>query len=191
MRLDIQQKYQKDKNMKIDIKKIIKKYYQQTHNFQCLYLDEESYNDFIKRVGNKNSLYLVAIDDEDVVGVCYGRPSKNLENSFELQGIAVNLDEDGKYARKGIGSQLVKKFGKEVNKKGFKKIDVGSADDPKVEKFYLKNGFNPYEIQAKDKNYQIQKKQKIKSYEEGLVIKENLRKKYKPKEVIFIMKKEI
>ena len=177
--------------MKIDIKKIRKNNYVQAHKFQCLYLDNESFEDFIKRAENNKGLYLVALDAEKIIGVCYGQPSKHLKNSLELQGIAVNMDEDKKYARKGIGTKILKKLENEAVKKSFEKIDVGSADDEKVEKFYLKNGFIPYEIQAKGKNHSLYEKQKIKNYEEGLAKKGLLRKKYKPKEVIFIMKKEI
>ena len=177
--------------MKINIKKINKKDYAQTHQFQCLYLGKESFDNFIKKVDDDKTLYLVAIDDKNIIGICYGEPSENLKNSFELQGIAVNLDEKGKYVRKGIGTKMIKKFEEKVKKQGFKKLDVGSADDPKVEKFYLKNGFEPYEIQAKGNNHKIYNKEKIKSYEDGLKKKKYLIKKYKPKEVILIMKKEI
>ncbi|WP_249315438.1 GNAT family N-acetyltransferase [Bacillus sp. FJAT-49711] len=52
------------------------------------------------------------MDDEELVGVCYGSPSRKDERAIHLQGIAVNLDVKKGYGRKGIGSRLIEEFEK-------------------------------------------------------------------------------
>lgn len=178
--------------MNIIIRTIKKEDFQRVHAFQCEYLDNESYNDFVTRIHTNPELYLVAFDEVELVGICYGHPSYNFESAINLQGIAVNIDERKGYARKGIGSMLIEEFEKVVKVKGYKKIDVGCADDIKVECFYLKNRFHPYELVAKGQHHEEYERVKISSnYELGQITKEELRKKYKPKEVIFIFGKLI
>jgi len=120
------------------------------HPFQCDYLDRESADDWLRRVEANPGLYLAAFDGENIAGVCYGHPSRRSEGTAVLQGIAVNLDTAGPYARRGIGSRLLRAFERSCAARGFRRIGVGSADDPKVEAFYRKNGYVPVEIVAKD-----------------------------------------
>ena len=56
--------------------------------------------------------------------------------------------------RKGIGSKLISQFEEAVKRKGYNQIGLGSADDLKVEHFYLKNGFQPFELVAKGENHE-------------------------------------
>lgn len=165
--------------------------YKKAHQFQCEYLDKESFEDFIRRVEANPDLYLISLDNEELVGICYGHPSDKVKDAVNLQGIAVNLDEMKGYARKGIGSKLMRAFEKAVKQKGFHKIDVGSADDLKVEKFYVKNGFKPYQLVAKGPNYEEFERVNINDYDSGKKKQEELRKRHKPKEVIFIFEKSI
>jgi GNAT superfamily N-acetyltransferase len=177
--------------MNIVIRPIQNEDCQRVHAFQCEYLDNESYNDFVTRIQANPDLYLVAFDEDELVGICYGHPSNKYESAINLQGIAVNLDERKSYARKGIGSMMIEEFEKAVKVKGYKKIDVGCADDTKVERFYLKNRFHPYELVAKDQYHTEYERVKISNYEFGQITKEELRKKYRPKEVIIIFEKLI
>ena len=66
----------------------------------------------------------------------------------------------------------------EKNKINLMEISLGSADDPKVEAFYYKNGYRPIEIVAKDKA----------GYEKEL---EKLRRRHNPQEAIFIFEKRL
>lgn len=165
--------------------------YERAHQFQCEYLDEEPYADFIKRVESNPDLYFVAIQRGDVVGICYGYPPDEGNSDIVLQGIAVSLDETKGYARTGIGSKMILTFENTIRKRGYKRITVGSADDPKVEAFYLKNGFKPMELVAKDIQYQEIERVDVDNFETGNVIREGLRLKHNLREVIFIFEKGI
>mgnify|MGYP000536328729 CR=1 FL=1 len=175
--------------MNIDIRLIEEKYYSQVHRFQCEYLDQESFEDFTKRVQSNPDFYFIALDGDEPVGVCYGHPSKRSPDEVVLQGIAVNLDVTKAYARRGIGSKLIEAFQKAAAKKGFRKIGFGAADDLKVEKFYLKNGFKAVELVAKDSNYREITRVKVDDYESGKSLQQQLREQYRPREVIFIFEK--
>ena len=176
--------------MDIQVRAIERHDYEHAYAFQCQYLDSQQFGDFTKRVGDNPDLYLVAVDGNELVGICYGNPSKMDDTSvITLQGIAVNLDETKGYARIGIGSTMMRAFENAVMTKGYRKIGVGSADDPKVEAFYLKNGFNPIELVAKNSRYEEIERVKVDDFETGSIVREGLRRKHSPREVIFIFEK--
>ncbi|WP_219837155.1 GNAT family N-acetyltransferase [Paenibacillus sp. R14(2021)] len=124
--------------MEKEIRLIEETDHEQAHTFQCEYLDIETFEDFIRRVKRDPDLYFVTVDGNEVVGVCYGSPSKKKDSDINLNGIAVNLDETKNYSRLGLGTNMQLFFETAVKKRGYSKIGVGSADDPKVEAFYLK-----------------------------------------------------
>ena len=78
-----------------------------------------------------------------------------------------------------------------MKRKGYNQIGLGSADDLKVEHFYLKNGFQPFELVAKGENHEEYERVTINDYESGKVRQQALRKKHNAKEVIFIFEKLI
>jgi GNAT superfamily N-acetyltransferase len=165
--------------------------YGDVHAFQCEYLDAEEFNAFTDRVASNPDLYLAAYHHAELVAVCYGQPSLRNHAAVQLQGIAVNLDETNQYARKGIGSAILRQFEKAAKNRGFRSIDVGSADDLKVEHFYLKNGFMPYELVANGPDHEELERVCIPNYELGKETQETLRKKHGAREVIFIFRKSI
>ncbi len=175
--------------MNIKIKPLSKKYYHEALSFQSEYLDKENFASFVKRIEQNPDLYLVALDQDNLIGVCYGRPSEKIEGAVILQGIAVNLDQTKGYARKGIGSNLIFEFEKITKNKGFSKVDVVSADDRKVEHFYLKNNYLPYELVALDSHHNEISRKKVTDYESGKRLQSELRNKHQAKEVIFIFQK--
>lgn len=177
--------------MNITVRTIKKRDYQRVRAFQCEYLDQESIDEFVIRIEANPELYILAFDEDELVGVCYGHPSNKGESTLILQGIAVNLDENEGYARKGIGTLLIREFEEIAKVKGYSKIGVGCADDLKVESFYLKSGFSPCELVAKGQHGEEYQRVKISNYEFGKKTKEKIRKKYKPKEVIFIFEKVV
>lgn len=126
--------------------------YHQAYALQCEYLDEEPFDCFVRRAEGHGNLYLVAMHDEQVVGVCYGEPSTRAAGTLTLQGIMVNLDARLGYARVGIGSTMLRCFERLGWQQGYQTVGVGAAQDPKVERFYLKNGYKPWQLVAK--NYQ-------------------------------------
>jgi predicted N-acetyltransferase YhbS len=177
--------------MNITVRTIEKRDHHRVRAFQCEYLDQESFDEFVMRIEANPDLYILVFDEDELVGVCYGDPSNKDESTLNLQGIAVNLDKNKGYARKGIGTLLIREFEKIAKGKGYSNISVGCADDLKVESFYLKSGFSPCELVAKGQHGEEYQRVKISNYEFGKKTKEELRNKYKPKEVIFIFDKVV
>ncbi|MFC4808577.1 GNAT family N-acetyltransferase [Paenibacillus sp. GCM10023250] len=165
--------------------------YEQAHAFQCEYLDRESFEEFVRRARSDPGLYFVTVDGREVVGVCYGSPSKKHPAAVNLNGIAVNLDSTKHYARAGLGTSMLRVFENAVKRKGYRTIGVGSADDPKVEAFYLKNGFAPIELVAFGPNMEQLERVREDDYASGLLRREELRRKFNPREVIFIFEKNV
>lgn len=176
--------------MNLDIRTIKPTDYKKAHAFQCEYLDTEDFRDFVHRVEANPDLYFVASDGDELVGVCYGHPPKKGQSTINLQGIAVNLDVTKRYARVGIGSNMMQVFEGAVKRKGYSKIGVGAADDPKVEHFYLKNGFKPCELVAKS-GYEELARVQIDNFTDGKILQQALRQKYDALEVIFIFEKSV
>ncbi|MBP3967401.1 GNAT family N-acetyltransferase [Paenibacillus lignilyticus] len=177
--------------MEKEIRLIEESDYEQAHAFQCEYLDIENFEDFMQRVNSDPDLYFVTVDGSEVVGICYGSPSKRNDAVMNLNGIAVNLDRTKQYARVGLGTNMLRIFEAAVKKRSYRTIGVGSADDPKVEAFYLKNGFNPTELVVKDSNLEEMERVRVDDYESGILRREELRRKYNSSEVIFILEKDI
>ena len=161
------------------------------HPFQCEYLDRESAEDWLRRVESHPGMYLAAFAGADLAGICYGHPSRHREGAADLQGIAINLDRGKPYARRGIGSRLLRAFERACAERGFRRIGVGSADDPKVESFYRTNGYRPVEIVAKDAGGRELERMAVRPDEadRAEARKEALRRKHGAAEVIFICEK--
>lgn len=177
--------------MDIRIRAIKEADYLSAYGFQNEYLDQEDYPGFIRRVEADPDFYIGAFLQEELVGICYGEPSKKCPGAVCLQGIAVTLDEKKGLARRGIGSLMLQRFEEIARDKGYNKISLGSADDAKVEKFYLKNGFHPCELVAKGSAYEEYARMHVDSYETGLKLKTELYHKYNPNEVIIIFEKKL
>lgn len=82
------------------------------------------------------SLFLVAIERDEVIGVCTGRPRG--EREVSLAGIGLESNRRGE----GIGTRLVKRFEETASELGIERISVASAGG-KVDDFYIDNGFRP------------------------------------------------
>ena len=177
--------------MTYKIERLSNEFYEKAHSFQCEYLDQEDYSTFSKRVNNDPDLYLIAKYKDELAGLCYGHANENDNLHIHLQGIAVDLDKAKGIARKGIGSALLKSFEDTARDKGYRLISLGAADNEKVEAFYLKNGYIAYELVAKDGPGIEYAREPINGYLEGKLLQKNLREKYKPREVIFIFKKDL
>jgi len=165
--------------------------YEAVHAFQTEYLDQESYYEFVRRVQRHPDLYLAAYHGEELAGVAYGHPSERDADVMNLQGIAVTLDQRKAYARAGIGTRLLRAFERAAAARGFRWIGVGSADDPKVEQFYLNNGFEACELVAKDGPHRELERVAVTDYESGCTMKRRLRQTCPANEVIFIFKKRL
>jgi len=79
----------------------------------------------------------------------------------------------------------------EKNKINLMEISLGSADDPKVEAFYYKNGYRPIEIVAKDKAGNELERVKIDQKAGYEKEREELRRRHNPQEAIFIFEKRL
>jgi peptidoglycan-N-acetylglucosamine deacetylase len=165
--------------------------YEAVHAFQTEYLDQESYYEFVKRVHEHPDLYLAAFHGEDVIGVIYGHPSERFPGEMNLAGVAVTLDNRKDFARAGIGTRLVRAFERAATARGYGLIGVGSADDHKVEQFYLRNGFEAVELVAKDEQSHELDRIAVVDYESGLHLQKQVRDTSEAAEVIFIFKKRL
>jgi len=158
--------------------------------YQCGYSHiVEGFDDFVRRVKAAPDLYLAAFGRGVCVGICHGRPSDKAKDAIGLEIIATERPGNSDYARKGIGSRLIKEFEKAVRRRGYRWIDVGAAMG--VEGFYLKNGYRPYELVATGPNHEEYERVKVKDYESGKAKQEELLKKHKAREVIFILEKTV
>ncbi|MCC3373810.1 hypothetical protein [Cohnella sp. REN36] len=86
--------------MDVDIRPVREEDDASAYAFQCEYLDRESRADFANRMEAGRDWYLGAFLAGELVGVCYGAPSRREAGTAQLQGIAVNLDETRRLARK-------------------------------------------------------------------------------------------
>ena len=167
----------------MEVKILPKKDLKDFWEIQKEYLDKWNFDYLEEEYSRHPELYIGCYDGGKLIGIAYGFVRGNI---VTLQGIAV-VHENW---RMGIGSKILKFFENMVKQTGKKTIGVGSAEGF-VEKFYFKNGYRPVEIQAKDKQGKIIKKEKVESYEDGFRKKEKLKELTRPKEVIFIMEKNI
>ncbi|WP_274361762.1 GNAT family N-acetyltransferase [Paenibacillus thermotolerans] len=175
--------------MTIEIRQLRETEFEAARAFQCEYLDHETEAQFAERVRAYPDLYAAAFRDGELLGVCYGQPRTGAEAT--LQGIAVSLDPSKNAARRGIGSSLVRAFEKASAARGYSKISLGSADDIKVEHFYLKNGFRPIELAAFGPNHEQYERTPVGDYEAGKMLREKLRLTYDAANIIFIFEKEV
>lgn len=176
---------------RISVRPIAPGDYDQAYALQQEYLDEEPRAKFIARIETQPKLYLVALDGCTVVGVCYGGPSAQVPSTCHVQGIAVNLDQNLKYARRGIGSKMLSVFRTMATRLGYQELGLGAAEDEKVEKFYLKNGLMAFELVAKQANGVEIARVPILDYESGVILREDLHRRYQPHEVIVIFRQPL
>ena len=118
---------------------------------------------------------LVAVAKKGVLGIAFGWPRQAAmpEKEYCLDGIAVTYE----YWRRGIGSRLLEAFEKAAAGYGYDKLSVGSAGGF-VEKFYLKNGYQPqcfkiYEegrITVRKEFSSVEEFEKCERTEEGFVV---------------------
>ena len=171
--------------MKVEVRKVDKGELKEFYEMQQTYLDIENSATFFKNLGAFPDLYLGAFEGRKLVGIAYA----GLRNEgIYLRGICVDLG--GGYQRLGIGSLLLKAFEKAVSCRGQRKLSVGSAPDPKVEKFYIKNGYAPIEIVVKSKDTEFLTK-KVSGYDEGRCLKESMKRELGAEEAIFIFEKAL
>ncbi len=165
--------------LKVLPKKDLKNFWE----IQKEYSDKWDFDYLEEEYSRYSELYIGCYDGERLIGIAYGFVRGNI---VTLQGIAVIHER----WRRGIGTKILKFFENRVKLIGKKTVGVGSAEGF-VEKFYLKCGYRPVEIQAKDKWGKIVKKERVESYEDGIRKREKLKKLTHPKEIIFIMEKNI
>lgn len=79
-------------------------------------------------------LFLFAVADGEVIGVCTGRPWNDREVS--LAGIGVEPDRRGA----GVGTRLLERFEESARELGIEQLSVASAGG-RVDDFYIDNGF--------------------------------------------------
>lgn len=161
---------------------------ERVREMQCAFLDAEDMDSFKRRVELDPGLYLAAWDGGKLAGICYGK-LKTPPGTAVLNGVCADLNEG--YGRKGVGSALLRAFEKALRERGCKAYDAGSAPDPKVEAFYLKNGFHAVQLVAKSGDGKETTRVEVENYEQGLRKRKELHEKFGPGEVIFIFKKDI
>ena len=99
-----------------------------------------------------NQIIFIAQDEEKIVGYLAGTICKDVsyitESFAELDNMYINED----YRRFGIGTLLMNEFKKYCKEKNIQNIKVtASAKNNKAINFYMKNGFEDYNITLKYK----------------------------------------
>jgi GNAT superfamily N-acetyltransferase len=173
--------------MKLEIRKAEEKDLLSIFSFRSTYIDM-SYEEFIHRAKSNNGLWFVVYDKSKLIGYCLGLKSNNDSSYISIDEIVTNVSKSPKYKRKGIGSQLIKEFEKQVWEQGYKTIGLGCTDNFKVENFYLKNEYTPIEVVVKRNGIDLERI-KISEYKSGKEIQAELRSKYKAKGVYFVFEK--
>lgn len=84
-------------------------------------------------------LFLFAVEGDEVIGVCTGRPGG--ERDVSLAGIGLEPDRRDE----GIGTRLLERFEENARAIGVERISVASAGG-RVDDFYVDNGFEPEKI---------------------------------------------
>jgi GNAT superfamily N-acetyltransferase len=132
--------------MEVQIRTIKENDYTSFYKMQYTYLDRESFEDFQTKAQRFHDLYMGAFDQDKLLGIVYGHIGGK-EGYPVLQGICVDLDRG--IAGQGIGTKLLKAFENAIQEKGYANVTVGSTNDFKVERFYMKNGWYPIQLVIK------------------------------------------
>jgi GNAT superfamily N-acetyltransferase len=157
----------------------------------------------LKRIYGKHpSLFIACYDKSELIGEAFGFIKKE---DVVLESIAVIAP----YWRKGLGSRIIKFFEKQAKNAGKRKIKVGSGPDTKTEDFYVKNGYKPVYLSIRVHEKKLQKTLErkyeavrgeskgeilellIKTSEYNPKIREELKKEFKAKEVIYLFEKSL
>lgn len=108
---------------------------------------EEYFNDMLN-----NEIIYIALDKEKVVGYLAG--SINIQGSYVTKSLAEvdNMFILEEYRKYGIGTKLINAFKEYCSKNQIEELKVtASAKNKKAIDFYMKNGFNEFEITLKQK----------------------------------------
>jgi N-acetylglutamate synthase-like GNAT family acetyltransferase len=105
-----------------EIKKLI-------DSFEEMDVIEETFPEkYYQRILKKGILF-VAVNDNRVIGVCFGTYNSK-ERWSDLLGIAVRKE----FRKKGVGTELIKEFERDVRKKKLRTIDL-YADKSQIDLF--------------------------------------------------------
>lgn len=115
--------------MKEDKKQMSKEYYQ----FRISNLNPKQY---LSKMKKKANLFLVAIKDNNIVGVARG--SERPDSGFSLEFIGLKKQ----FRKKGIAPKLSEKVEKNVKNRNISKIVVQMYPDPVYASFFKSSGFS-------------------------------------------------
>lgn len=124
----------------VSIISMTKRYQAEFEQILQEYLPGSEWETVREKAENYPETCLVALKAGRVIGIAFGWPRTVAlpQKEYCLDGIAVRFE----FWRIGVGSMLLKAFEEGVQKYGYCKLSVGSAEGF-VEKFYLKNGYVP------------------------------------------------
>ena len=99
-----------------------------------------------------NEIGFVAIDGEKIVGYLVGSICEQISYIKETFAELDNMCIDDKYRRFGIGTLLINSFKEYCKEKKIQNIKVtASSKNSRAIQFYIKNGFEDYNITLKYK----------------------------------------
>ena len=108
---------------------------------------QEYFEDMIK-----NEIVFVAQIEDKIVGYLAGSICEQISYIKETFAESDNMCIDDKYRRFGIGTLLIDEFKKYCKEKNMQNIKVtASAKNSRAIQFYIKNGFEDYNITLKFK----------------------------------------
>lgn len=112
---------------------------------------EEDGKEYFENMIN-NEIVFVAMDGEKIVGYLAGSICEQISYIKETFAELDNMCIDDKYRRFGIGTLLIDEFKKYCKEKNMQNIKVtASAKNSRAIQFYIKNGFEDYNITLKFK----------------------------------------
>lgn len=154
----------------MEFKLIPKKDLKQVWKLQRDYVDRNVKLKEIKKIYYKFSeLFVGCYEREKLIGICI---PGIFNKEIYIKAVAVKK----KYWRKGVGSKLLSLFEKQVKKFGQRTVDVPSASIEWVERFYLKNGYRPFQFQVRIRKSKVPRDYKNKKYK---ISNERIENKYK------------
>ncbi len=112
---------------------------------------EEEGKEYFENMIN-NEIVFVAMDEEKIVGYLAGSICEQISYIKETFAELDNMCIDDEYRRFGIGTLLINRFKDFCKEKKIQNIKVtASAKNSRAIQFYIKNGFEDYNITLKYK----------------------------------------
>lgn len=111
------------------------------------YNTKEGNKQLKERIKNKNQIFLLAENDNRIIGFIDGRIMDEAIWYKEMVGILEHVCVGKEYRNKGVATLLIKKFEEEIRKIGAKYIQIlAFLDNEPARNLYKKQGYEEYSV---------------------------------------------